>query len=289
MKEYFSHDYTARSDVKIKKLIMKHGMIGYGVFWAIIEDLYINANALQTDCDLIAHELRVESDLVNSIINDFDLFFSEGDLFGSESVGRRLSMRNEKSEKASMAALTRWGRSKSNADAMQTHSEGNAILCKEKERKGKKVNKENTSLSEASAPDARPYQKMLLSKIDPAAFDLNPDYFKITLGFQMLFRDNLQEAGSPTKMVDEAKGKWYDHIRLMIETDKVTTDQLRELYLFIKSDVFWKKNILSTETLRRQKEKLLLAIKEQKEKAGRAVSSQIQNVNWNVNQVDTDF
>ena len=37
---YFSHDYNARNDEKIKMLIRKHGMIGYGVFWAIVEDLY---------------------------------------------------------------------------------------------------------------------------------------------------------------------------------------------------------------------------------------------------------
>ena len=37
---YFSHDYNARNDIKIKKLILKHGFCGYGIFWAIIEDLY---------------------------------------------------------------------------------------------------------------------------------------------------------------------------------------------------------------------------------------------------------
>ena len=35
---YFSHDYNARNDIKIKKLIAKHGYLGYGIFWAIIED-----------------------------------------------------------------------------------------------------------------------------------------------------------------------------------------------------------------------------------------------------------
>ncbi|MBL0317478.1 MAG: DUF4373 domain-containing protein [Flavobacteriales bacterium] len=102
MKEtyYFSHDYNARSDIKIKKLIAKHGMVGYGVFWAIVEDLYNNANALPSDYESIAFDIRSESDLVKSVVNDFDLFVIDGNTFGSSSVERRLNERNAKSESA---------------------------------------------------------------------------------------------------------------------------------------------------------------------------------------------
>ena len=39
---YFPHDYNSRTDEKIKLLIRKHGIEGYGIFWAIVEDLYNN-------------------------------------------------------------------------------------------------------------------------------------------------------------------------------------------------------------------------------------------------------
>ena len=55
---YFSHDYNARNDIKIKRLIVAHGYEGYGIFWALIEDLYQNANALPLDFDCIAYDLR---------------------------------------------------------------------------------------------------------------------------------------------------------------------------------------------------------------------------------------
>lgn len=71
---YFSHDYNSRTDDKIKRLIRKHGMLGYGIFWAIIEDLYNNANAMRTDYEGIAYELRTTENIVESIIKDFDLF-----------------------------------------------------------------------------------------------------------------------------------------------------------------------------------------------------------------------
>ena len=136
---YFSHDYNARSDDKIKALIRKHGMAGYGIFWSIIEDLYNNANALRLDCDGIAFDLRTHSEIIQSIVFDFDLFVIDGDNFGSLSVQKRLDERESKSKKASESARRRWDgmrtHSERNANAMQTQSEGNAI----KERKGKEI------------------------------------------------------------------------------------------------------------------------------------------------------
>jgi hypothetical protein len=129
---YFSHDYNARTDIKIKRLIAKHGYEGYGLYWAIIEDLYQNANALPMDCESIAFDLRTNENIVNSIINDFDLFIINDGLFGSLSVQRRLIERDERSSKARDSAFKRWNK---DANVMQSHSEGNAI----KERKGKEM------------------------------------------------------------------------------------------------------------------------------------------------------
>lgn len=128
---YFSHDFNARSDEKIKKMIRKHGMIAYGVFWAIVEDLYNNANALQTDYDGISYDLRVDAEIVESVINDFNLFVVSGDTFSSNSVQARLDYRKNKSIKARKSALKRWD----DANAMQSQCEGNAI----KEIKGKEI------------------------------------------------------------------------------------------------------------------------------------------------------
>lgn len=124
---YFSHDYNARNDPKIKRLLAKHGMVGLGVFWAIIEDLYNNANALPTDYDSIAFDLRTDKSIIESVIKDFDLFIIDQSDFGSVSVERRLNDRNAKSEKARNSANIRWSKLKIDANALQTHSDRNAI------------------------------------------------------------------------------------------------------------------------------------------------------------------
>jgi hypothetical protein len=105
---YFSHDYNSRNDEKIKALIFKHGLKGYGIFWAIIEELYNNANELQTNYERIAFELREDIIVVKSVIEDFQLFVINDNYFGSMSVKTRLEERANKSKKASDSVNKRW-------------------------------------------------------------------------------------------------------------------------------------------------------------------------------------
>jgi hypothetical protein len=142
MKEtfYFTHDYNARQDSKIKNLLRKHGIIAYGIYWAIIEDLYQNANALPTDYECIAFDLRTSDEMVKSIINDFDLFVIKDGLFGSLSVQRRIDERDAKSKKARDSAFARWNK---DANALPPQSDSNAIKEKKEKENKEKENKEN--------------------------------------------------------------------------------------------------------------------------------------------------
>lgn len=85
--------------------------------------------------------------------------------------------------------------------------------------------------------------------------------FKTAVWFQKLFIKNLKEKNSPTSTQEKAKYKSYvDPIRLMFDVDKVTQEQIKTAYEFLNSidGEFWKKNILSTETLRKQIQKLII-------------------------------
>jgi hypothetical protein len=150
---YFSHDSNARNDSKILKLRMKMGWEGYGLYWGIIEMLRdANGYKLETDYESIAFALQTHSDCIRNVVQDFDLFIIEHDYFYSDSLINRMTKREAKSKKASEAAKARWSKNVenqqlnagSNANAMQTHSERNAI--KGKERKVKEI-KEKESKS----------------------------------------------------------------------------------------------------------------------------------------------
>ena len=152
---YFSHDYNARNDMKIKKLIIMHGYEGYGLFWALIEDLYQNDNAMLLDYECIAYDLRTSSDIIESIVNDFDLFEVEEDTFDSLSVQRRLLKRIEISEKRANAGRISAKKRKKAASAQQNSTSVQQIPTKEskvKESKVKEIGDTNVSLSDAEHP-----------------------------------------------------------------------------------------------------------------------------------------
>jgi hypothetical protein len=147
---YFSHDYTARSDIKIKKLIATQGMLGYGIYWSLVEDLYHNNNKLEDNPAILAYDYRCTVEVIKSVINDFDLFIVKDGYVSSNSIQKRLDERNDKVTKAKQSASKRWENKSKNADnietqcdtnanAMRTQCDGNAI--KESKVKESKVNK----------------------------------------------------------------------------------------------------------------------------------------------------
>ena len=116
---YFSHDSNARNDGKVIRLRMKHGAAGYGIYFMILERLreeqeYTSAK----DYNMIAFDLRVDSSLVKSVIEDFGLFTftDDGKCFYSESLKRRMDMKDAKksqrSDSAKIGAKERWKRQK---------------------------------------------------------------------------------------------------------------------------------------------------------------------------------
>lgn len=137
---YFSHDYNARNDEKVKELIFKHGMSGYGIYWSIIEELYQNTNVLHLNYERIAFELRADISSIKSIINDFNLFVISGENFSSLSVQKRIDERANKSEKARLSVNKRWN----DTNVLPKQYDSNTI----KERKVKEIIDINISMTE---------------------------------------------------------------------------------------------------------------------------------------------
>ncbi|QQT60061.1 DUF4373 domain-containing protein [Sphingobacterium multivorum] len=143
---YFSHDYGARNDPKLVKVLMKLGQEGKGVYWDLIEMLYEQSGYLMlSECDSYAFALRTTEACITRLVQEFGLFENDGIKFWSNSVLFRLNERNAKSLKAKQSAQKRWEKaelnanaSKKNANALPSQSAPNAIKeSKEKESKEK--------------------------------------------------------------------------------------------------------------------------------------------------------
>lgn len=106
---FFSHDFHARQDPKLIKVLMKLGQEGKGVYWDLIEMLYEQGGYLPlSEIETYTFVLHTKNECITSLINDFDLFTKDSDKFWSESVLERLNIRKEKSEQAKGAIIKRW-------------------------------------------------------------------------------------------------------------------------------------------------------------------------------------
>ena len=130
---------------------MHLGWEGYGLFWGLIELLRNQPDyKMKKHFRSIGYSFQVDEKKIESIVNDFDLFATDQEFFWSESLLKRMELKEEKSEKMRNAANKRWNK-EADAKAMQKHSTSNAEAMQLKERKENetKVNerKENIFLS----------------------------------------------------------------------------------------------------------------------------------------------
>lgn len=158
---YFSHDSNARNSDKLIKVRMDLGAEGYGIYFMILERLREEDNyKSKKDYKMIAFDLRVEVEKVEQVINNYDLFVIEDDVFYSNSFLERMTIKDSKRLKAQRAVNERWEKEKEKKE--QEKYERNTDLYKEKKRKEKeskvkkskeKQSKENT-VKNCNAPSA---------------------------------------------------------------------------------------------------------------------------------------
>jgi hypothetical protein len=161
---YFSHDSNASNDPKIMAMINVYGMEGYGRWWRLVEMLreqseyrlklckwQTHAFAMAWQCDANAAD-----DFVTDCIDNFELLQTDGEHIWSNSLLRRMEIREETRQKRSAAgqkgAEKRWQNDKPIANAKQTHS--TAIAKDSKERKGKETE------SKGNKDDSPPHVKI---------------------------------------------------------------------------------------------------------------------------------
>ena len=135
---YFSHDSNARNDQRLMKVRMKYGMEGYGIYFGIIEILREQSDYTLTfsDLDSISFDLRVERNIIDDIVENFDLFEIDGhSMFYSKSLKKRMEKLDLIKQKRADAGRV-GGKSKANAKAKVKQNQASKV----KQSKSIKVN-----------------------------------------------------------------------------------------------------------------------------------------------------
>tara|TARA_R110000772_G_scaffold4573_5_gene16368 strand:- start:2806 stop:3576 length:771 start_codon:yes stop_codon:yes gene_type:complete len=72
--KWLKHDTSANRDAKLKKVIIKYGMAGYGLYWFCLEEIGSNVTEskftfeLESDSDVIARDTGINSELVSEMM-----------------------------------------------------------------------------------------------------------------------------------------------------------------------------------------------------------------------------
>ena len=225
---YFSHDSNARHDPKITAMRGVYGSEGYGWWWMLVEmmreaDEYkldikskyaFNAYAMQLQC-----ECNAIASFVHDCINEFNLFSSDGEHFWSDSLLRRMEIRDEKSKKARESANARWKKQQKNANASNddaNESKNDALKeSKRKETKVKEIKEHNENT--------------------------------VALTNHLI---DLLKINNPNVKIPQSLDKWNDEMDKLERIDNYDFMQIRSVIDYCQNDSFWKSNILSVPKLR---------------------------------------
>lgn len=120
----------------------------------------------------------------------------------------------------------------------------------------KKADKDNdTDIDIVKDNDTVKEKSILLSSLQNDDARLKNGFDQIAFAFWGLFKSNAKT--SKTTTLDKAKLEEYSkQVRLMIQTDKRTEEEIREVFNFLKTSDFWGPNIQSISKLRKQFETL---------------------------------
>ena len=126
-KQYFSHDYGARSQlVEIRR---DFGLEGVGFFWCIVEILHEQGGYIpESAISGYAYELHFKAEKAQRIIANYGLFDIEQGRVSSKRVLANLRKRNEITEMRRNAASARWEHERGFSSAHEAPVEDNAPI-----------------------------------------------------------------------------------------------------------------------------------------------------------------
>lgn len=248
--DYFPHDTDAVNDEKIEALRLLYGNDGYAFYFILLERIYrtkefeLDVSDAETK-QILARKVGVNLEVFQQMLEtslkrgcfDRDEYDERG-VLTSEGIQKRAGVVVEKREK--MRSKYRNDKVSEVSDAETTQEtrvetpQSKVKESKEKKSKEKNINSPKQVYDESSVP----FQ--LANRLFTRILENNPNHKK----------PNLQ--------------KWADDMRLMMERDSRTKEQIEYLIDWCQQDSFWKGNILSASKLREKYDQLVIQVKNRK-------------------------
>lgn len=159
MPEYFPHDYDAQHDEKTEDLIKDMSWEGYGIYWAVVERIYMAGGYIKQDYEKLAYNLRADIEKVKKVIKNFKLFEIKGEKITSKTILKRLKHRKKISKERSMAAKKKHKIQQELSHTKAVQLQNNCHAIKEKKRKEKKIKRKEKKRDISNSP--RVHERLL--------------------------------------------------------------------------------------------------------------------------------
>lgn len=156
--QWFKHDANAHRDTKLKKLMMRHGMTGYGLYFYCLElitDSISSSNLtfqLEDDAEVISHETGIHQEDIENMMRymvELGLFEESNGIITCYKLAKRLDQ-SMTSNKAFRAKLK-----KVNHDTVMTPSENSHDTIMSRIEENRREEEKNRKDKEKTQPQKR--------------------------------------------------------------------------------------------------------------------------------------
>jgi len=81
--QYIPHEVSMRNTSEVMNLIEKEGMMGYGIYWALMEYLRVQDDYVGDirSLSILKRELRIRQSRLDKVLHGYGLFVCNGDTF----------------------------------------------------------------------------------------------------------------------------------------------------------------------------------------------------------------
>tara|TARA_R110002126_G_scaffold83703_1_gene204080 strand:+ start:615 stop:1469 length:855 start_codon:yes stop_codon:yes gene_type:complete len=237
--KWFKHDSDANMDAKLKRLRIKYGMAGYGLYWYCLELIAQGIDQkkitfeLEHDSEILAHDTGINYQLVSEMM----IFMVDLGLF--ENVNGVITC-----FKMAMRLDDHTARNPQIKDIQ-------AKLFKHTTDKLRSDNEVTTDTLSSRVEESRVEENTIDNKLTTT---VKPQYEQEDLNFaNKMFQSIVNQNEGFKKPNLEG---WAKTVRLMRESDHRDYQTMASVWTWARNDSFWQSNILSANKFRQQFDQL---------------------------------
>jgi hypothetical protein len=228
--KWFKHDSDANMDAKLKRLRIKYGMAGYGLYWYCLELIAqgIDQNnltfELEHDAEILAHDTGINYQLVSEMMVfmvDLGLFENNDGVVTCFKMAMRLDDHTSRNPQIKQIQAKLFGKT---SDKLRSDSEQASKALNSREDNNTK--QEKTIVNSPAKPDYADDDLLFAEKMFNSIASQQPTFKK----------PNLK--------------RWAKTIRLMRERDNRNYHDMEKVFVWARRDNFWQSNILSANKFR---------------------------------------